>query len=219
MTTPTPQTFSFFYGNRGRIGQAVSFNPDNDNNGLWIEGSHDGESAGAFMNGNTLVLWSPGDNQILRIYDEDSLPGGPPVFTIDGGGNVSIRGNLSVSGQKQFAISHPLNGDGALLVHASLEGPECAVFYRGQGQLESGRAHVQLPDYFETLTLPERRTIMLTPCCDGDEPVSVLAASAIDRGRFTVRAADDRNPRQRFFWEVKAVRADVAQLNVVQSAR
>src|SRR5512135_3570063 len=104
MTTPTPQTFSVFYGNRGRLGQAAQFNPDNDNNGLWIEGSHDGESAGAFMNGNTLVLWSPGDNQILRAYDEDSLPAGPPVFTIDGGGNVSIRGNLSVTGQKQFAI-------------------------------------------------------------------------------------------------------------------
>jgi hypothetical protein len=60
---------------------------------------------------------------------------------------------------------------------------------------------------------------MLTPCYDGDEPVSVLAASAVDRGGFTVRAADDRNPRQRFFWEVKAVRADVAQLDAEQSAQ
>jgi len=31
-------------------------------------------------------------------------------------------------------------------------------------------------------------------------------------GRFTVRAADGTNPRQRFHWEVKAVRADVERL-------
>jgi hypothetical protein len=216
MTTPTPQTFSFFYGNRGRLGQAVDFNPDNDNNGLWVEGSHDGESAGLFMNGNTLVMWSPGDNQLVRIYDEDSLPGGNPLFVIDGGGNVSISGNLSVSGNKQFAISHPVDGDENLLVHASLEGPECAVFYRGQGQLENGRAHVQLPGYFEALTLPENRTVMLTPCYEEDEPVSVLAASGITGGGFTVRAADNRNPRQKFYWEVKAVRADVKPLDSVQ---
>lgn len=216
MTAPTPQTFSFHYGNRGKLGQAVDFNPDNDSNGLWIEGSHDGESAGIFMNGNTLVLWSPGDNQLLRIYDEDSLPAGNPLFVIDGGGSVSISGNLSVAGSKQFAINHPMDGDRKLLVHATLEGPECAVFYRGQGRLESGRAHVQLPDYFEALTLAEDRTVMLTPCCEGDEPVSVLATSGITGGGFTVRAADDRNPRQMFYWEVKAVRADVAPLDAEQ---
>ena len=216
MTTPTPQTFSFFYGNRGRLGQTVNFNPDNDNNGLWIEGSHDGESSGIFMNGNTLVMWSPGDNQLLRIYDEDSLPGGNPLFVIDGGGSVSISGNLSVTGNKQFAINHPVDGENKLLIHATLEGPECAVFYRGQGRLEGGRAHIQLPTYFEALTLPAGRTVMLTPCCEGDEPVSVLAASHITRGGFTVQAADDRNPQQEFYWEVKAVRADVAPLDAEQ---
>jgi hypothetical protein len=215
MTAPL-QTFSFSYGNTRRVGQAVDFNPDNDNNGLWVEGSHDGESAGIFLNGNTLVLWSPGDNQLLRIYDEDALPGGDPVFVIDGAGNVSISGNLSVAGNKQFAINHPVDGEGRLLVHASIEGPECAVFYRGRARLEDGRAHVRLPDYFEALTLPENRTVMLTPCCEEDEPVSVLAASTITDGGFTVRSADNRNPRQEFYWEVKAVRADVDSLQVQQ---
>jgi hypothetical protein len=217
MTAPTPQTFSFFYGNRGKLGQAVNFNPDNDNNGLFIEGSHDGESAGIFLNGNTLVMWSPGDNAIVRIFDEDSLPGGAPVFVIDGGGSVSISGNLSVAGTKAFAVNHPVDADRMLLIHATLEGPECAVFYRGQGRLESGRAEVRLPDYFEALTRSEGRTVMLTPCCEDDEPVvSMLAASGIVDGRFTVRAADDRNQRQRFYWEVKAIRADVERLEAEQ---
>lgn len=86
-------TFSFSYGNRGKLGQTVNFNPDNDNDGLWIEGSDvaNGESAGIFMNGNTMCMWSPGDNQLLRVFDEDSLPGGSPLFVITGAGNVGIK--------------------------------------------------------------------------------------------------------------------------------
>lgn len=58
------------------------------------------------------------------------------------------------------------------------------------------------------------RTVMLTAVCEDDEQVAVLAASPVRRGRFTVRAADGRNPSQRFCWEVKAVRADVEPLAV-----
>jgi len=79
-------------------------------------------------------------------------------------------------------------------------------------RLVGGRAEVELPEYFEALTRPEDRTVMLTAVCDDDEPVAVLAASLVRDGRFTVRAADGTNPRQRFHWEVKAVRADVERL-------
>ncbi len=36
----------------------------------------------------------------------------------------------------------------------------------------------------------------------------------VQGGRFTVRTASGGNPAQRFYWEVKAVRADVAPLQV-----
>jgi len=81
------------YGNRGRLGSTPNFNPDDDNNGLWLEGSTDGiESGGIFMNGNTMCLWSPGDNDLLRIYDEDdfSIPNLIPKFMISGSGKVGI---------------------------------------------------------------------------------------------------------------------------------
>ena len=86
-------TFSIHYDNRGRLGQAVDFNPDNDNNGLWVEGSDfpGGESAGVFLNGNTMVVWSPGDNDLLKVFDEDSLPAGAPVLRIAGGGAIVHR--------------------------------------------------------------------------------------------------------------------------------
>jgi len=88
--------FSIHHDNRGRIGQSVDFNPDNNNSGLWIEGSDvpGGESAGVFMNGNTMCIWSPGDNDLLKIFDEDSLPGGAPVLRIGGGGEIIHRTTL-----------------------------------------------------------------------------------------------------------------------------
>lgn len=87
-------TFSINYDNRGRLGQAVDFNPDNDQNGLWIEASEfpEGESGGMFMNGNVMCLWSPGDNDLLRILDEDAMPTGTPVFTIQNDGRILHRG-------------------------------------------------------------------------------------------------------------------------------
>jgi hypothetical protein len=89
-----PANFSISYDNRGKLGQAVDLNPDNDNNGLWIEGSESagGESGGLFMNGNVICLWSPGDNDLLRILDEDSFPTGTPVFTIANDGQIFHRG-------------------------------------------------------------------------------------------------------------------------------
>lgn len=86
--------FSINYDNRGKLGQAVNFNPDNDNPGLWIEASEspNGESGGIFMNGNVICLWSPGDNDLLRVLDEDSFPAGTPVFRIAGNGAIFQRG-------------------------------------------------------------------------------------------------------------------------------
>ena len=124
---------------------------------------------------------------------------------------VTTGGTLTAA-TKNFRINHPLDPEHRLLIHACLEGPENAVYYRGQGRLEGGLARVELPDYFEALARPEGRTVILTSCCEENEPISVLAASGIVNGAFNVRAADDRNPRQLFYWEVKAVRADVEPL-------
>jgi hypothetical protein len=124
---------------------------------------------------------------------------------------VTTGGALTAT-TKSFRINHPLDPERRFLIHACLEGPENAIYYRGQGRLEGGHARVELPDYFEALARPEGRTVILTSCCEENEPISVLAASGIVNGAFNVRAADDRNPRQPFYWEVKAVRADVEPL-------
>jgi hypothetical protein len=126
--------------------------------------------------------------------------------------NPAIR--LVPNGTKQFVIDHPLDPDRQTLAHACIEGPEAAVYYRGEGRLVGGTARVELPEYFEGIARPDGRTVMLTPVSAVDEPVTVLAATPVAGGGFDVRAADCRNPNQRFCWEVKAVRADVERLKV-----
>jgi hypothetical protein len=97
-------------------------------------------------------------------------------------------------------------------VHACVEGPEAAVFYRGEAQLRDGRVTVDLPDYFEALTRADDRTVLVTPIVEGDEAASALAATRVAHGRFTVRMITPGNPSQRFCWEVKGVRGDVPPL-------
>ena len=92
---------SIHYGNRGMLGQATSFNPDANHLGLWIEGSDSGsESGGLFMNGNVICLWSPGDNDLLRVYDEGSFT--YPRLLVDNSGTLIMNDS---SGQPTIRLN------------------------------------------------------------------------------------------------------------------
>lgn len=121
--------------------------------------------------------------------------------------------NPTRSVYKTFVIAHPVSSD-RYLVHAALEGPEGAVYYRGSARLTKGRAVVELPAYFESLTRAEGRTIQLTNV-DGFDPLAIRTrdgAKVVD-GAFVVTSSH-RGSSQRFDWEVKALRADGARLEV-----
>ncbi len=128
-------------------------------------------------------------------------------------GNIKATGDIVADGAKKFAIKHPLK-DGKTLVHASIEGPESAVYYRGEAMLVDGRAVVCLPEYFEALTRREGRTVMLTNV-DGFDRLAVerQAGTQVANGRFLV-VSDDVTSSQVFNWEVKAARSDIASLRV-----
>ena len=115
---------------------------------------------------------------------------------------------------KHFVIDHPLDPENRRLAHGCIEGPEIGVYYRGSDRLVDGRARVVLPAYFEALVRAEGRTVLLTPIAGDNEPVSMLAAGIVGDGGFDVCAIDGSNPSQRFYWEVKAVRADIEPLLV-----
>src|SRR5262249_52872100 len=112
---------------------------------------------------------------------------------------------------KRFLIDHPLDPARQHLVHACLEGPENAVYYRGEATLVDGEVRIELPSYFEALTHSQGRTVLLTAKL-GDE-VAQLAASDVAGGEFTVRGFGGC-AEQAFWWEVKGVRSDLDSLDV-----
>lgn len=129
------------------------------------------------------------------------------------GGTTVLTGLFQVNGTKNFRIAHPFK-EKTYLVHSTVEGPEVAVFYRGEGETVNGVVTITLPDYFEALTRPEGRTVQLTERYDDeDNPQfgNFLAAGRVKDGKFNVRS---NNGTAKFYWEVKAVRSDVEPLEV-----
>jgi hypothetical protein len=119
---------------------------------------------------------------------------------------VVVKGDLWAR-NKYFLIDHPTKQDHRL-IHACLEGPESAVYYRGEAQLARGRATIRLPEYFEALTRQEGRTVVLTP--KGREPFLLSYEDIVDGVLKVYGTCSDGS----FAWEVKAVRADVERLEV-----
>jgi len=145
----------------------------------------------------------------LTNYNTNSLL----VEDLNVNDDVMIYGDLDAAGTvsaavKAFKIGHPLDED-KFLIHSAIEGPESAVYYRGEAQLEEGAVTIQLPDYFEELTRKEGRTVLLT-ARNGWSPLYV--DGDVENGQVTVRTTENGNLGQEFYWEVKAVRADVALL-------
>jgi hypothetical protein len=114
-------------------------------------------------------------------------------------GAVQITGGLQVSGTKNFIMTHPVK-PGYLLRHASTESPVNGVEYWGTATLDAtGNATVTLPNYFEALTTPNNRAVLLTP---QTSPVAV-AYTPITNGAFAVKGPAGTVVS----WLVKAERA------------
>jgi hypothetical protein len=223
--------------NRGTIGMlGGSANATFDSSANWLFGgsvtcrnvniqSSDFAHTAVLLSGagtDTHFRINPGAGQIVAL-SWDSGTGviigngaGAGVTSFDTSGNANFGGQITayeiVATVKNFRISHPLHKD-KQLTHSSLEGPEIAVFYRGEGQTDgTATATITLPDYFEALTKPENRTVLLTEIFeDDDTELGKLAASRVTDGQFRVRS---EFALQKFYWEVKAVRADVDPLAI-----
>lgn len=131
------------------------------------------------------------------------------ILVLDAGNGVlidndtDIRGilvtdGLDVDGPKNFRISHPTK-PGYWLRHGSTESPVSGTEYTGTVTLDgSGKAVVELPEYFEALNKPEGRTVHLTAV---GRPFPVGADPVLD-GMFTVYG----DPGRDVCWLVKAER-------------
>lgn len=125
------------------------------------------------------------------IIDTDYLIAKHGSFT----GNLNVLQTLEAT-TKNFKIEHPTKSD-HFLRHGCTESPVSGVEYWGEGTLpESGELDVMLPDYFEALTKPEGRAVLITA------RGFVADWGDISNGTFTVTGT----PGGRFSWLVKAER-------------
>ncbi len=104
-------------------------------------GTHDKQAASAWRDGiDRVVIRSNG-----YVAIGDGFTVAQERLHVQGNiraeGNIKATGDVVAQGAKKFAIQHPCK-DGKTLVHAAIEGPEAAVYYRGEAQLTNGRAVV-----------------------------------------------------------------------------
>jgi len=83
-------------------------------------------------------------------------------MTIASGGAITVPGDFTVSGTKNFAVVDPTDSKKALY-YTALEGPEAGTYFRGSAKTVNGEVVITLPDYFANLTETERMTVQLTP--------------------------------------------------------
>jgi hypothetical protein len=101
-------------------------------------------------------LWT--DGAIPLLFKTN---GGFERMRIDSGGTVTVTGNLTVTGTKNFAMVDPGDSKKAIY-YAALEGPEAGTYFRGSAKTVNGEAVIELPGYFSRVTECERMTVQLT---------------------------------------------------------
>ncbi len=117
-------------------------------------------------------------------------------------GDVAISGSLNVSGTKNFRIDHPLDPANRYLYHAAVESDEVLDQYTGNVVLDgSGRAVVELPDWFEALNTDFR--YQLTPI--GAPAPNLHVAEGVRDNRFTIAGGA---PGMTVSWLITARRND-----------
>jgi hypothetical protein len=100
---------------QGVFGQALNMDfddVDNSTKGVLLEGG-DFESGGFFANGNTAVIWSPGDGTsgILSVYDEDAMGTGASPSTVTPAMRIATSGNMGINTGNP-AVRLAVNGNG-----------------------------------------------------------------------------------------------------------
>jgi len=192
----------------GNGGNAPAGGTNGAGGNVFINGGRAGNGPGAAGTHGPVVISQSGDT-----YIGGTVASGTNVH-ISLGGALFAAGTITSGASKAFRIKHPLD-DKKDLLHACIEGPEVGVYYRGEAETDEGRAEITLPDYFEALTRPEGRSVLLTQLYqEEDDALALLAATSVIGGKFRVRSS---NPTQKFYWEVKAIRGDVEPLQVEQT--
>jgi len=175
---------------------------------MGVLGIHDGPGYGVFGQSNGLggvgtYGFSPSGTGIFG----QTTSGNAGRFS----GNVTITGNLSVSGSVSkgsgsFKIDHPLDPANEYLSHSFVESPDMMNVYNGNIVLdEHGEATVELPNYFEALNGDFR--YQLTSI--GAPGPNLYVASEVHDHQFKIAGGA---PSSKVSWQVTGIRHDAVAL-------
>ncbi len=115
--------------------------------------------------------------------------------------NVLIKGNLQVTGAKNFVMDDPRDTS-KQIVYSSLEGGESGTYSRGSGQLVNGSATINLPDHFALVTAEKGLTVQVTPTAD----VAGLYIASKNTKQIVVREIGGGKSNATFDYFVQGVR-------------
>jgi hypothetical protein len=144
-------------------------------------------SSTVFANSATFLL---GPSQTFAVYAANSSTGA----ILQTSSTIVItslvagpQGATGATGPKSFIIDHPLKDD-SYLIHACVEGPEAAVFYRGRTAVLEGSRMIELPSYVNALA--HHFTVHATPEMGKGPRFVQTNVSPVHNGIFTVYVSE-----------------------------
>jgi hypothetical protein len=131
-------------------------------------------------------------------------------ITLGTDGSLTVPGNLSVKGKKEFIQDDPTDPT-KQIVFVALEGPEAGTYTRGLAQLQGGEATVTLPDYFAKVT-SETGLTAIANCLDECNGLRILRVSPT---QLIVKETQNGKSSARFYFFVQGVRRGFEDHEVV----
>lgn len=168
----------------------------------------------------TLTLLGPNGSQNFRatVLASNNNHGFITVFDAAGaqqaGAFVDAAGLGQVFGDtKSFRVPHPTQPNKEIW-YAAVEGPEAAMYVRGNVELVNGEALVEFPEHFRLmLSDPKTTTITLTP---GSFDSKGLAFGEVTANGFRIKELLGGTGTYEVHWEAKAVRKGRENFQVIR---
>ena len=157
--------------------------------------------------------WNTRNNPATDDYQIFELGGGGERMRIENTtGNVNITANLNVGGTLSkgagaFKIDHPLDPANKYLWHSFVESPDMMNIYNGNIVTDaSGKATVELPDYFEALNMEFRYQLTVIGAF-----AQAIVNKEVSNNKFEIAT---NQPNIKVSWQVTGIRHDAyAQKN------
>jgi len=127
-------------------------------------------------------------------------------------GDVHVSGTLT-AWSKDFVQPHPTD-PGKQIVYVCLEGGENGVYVRGSGQLENGRAEIELPEHFALMAAEEGLTAQITP--RGGNALGYLYVEEVLPDHVVVAESGGGTSDARFDYLVMGVRRGFEEHKVIR---